>query len=105
MNKEELLKKLVYAFYYEMDWESKENIDSAMTLCLPIIEEYAQSKVNNVVLDGVSGCYKPTKRDYFIAKAMQGLLAGRTEYEDPQSPVKIAIDTADYLLKEMSNDR
>ena len=54
MDKKELLKKLVKAFHYEMDWESKENIDSAMTLCLPIIEEYAQSKVNNVVLDDVS---------------------------------------------------
>ncbi len=57
MDKEELLKKLVDAFHYEMDWESKENIDSAMTLCLPIIEEYAQSKVNNSVLDDVIICH------------------------------------------------
>lgn len=56
MSKEELLNKLVDAFHYEMDWESKENIDSAMTLCLPIIEEYAQSKVNNSVLDDVIKC-------------------------------------------------
>ena len=54
MSKEELLNKLVDAFHYEMDWESKKNIDMAMTLCLPIIEEYAQSKVNNGVLDDVS---------------------------------------------------
>ena len=56
MDKKELLEKLVKAFHYEMDWESKENIDSAMTLCLPIIEEYAQSKVNNGVLDAVIKC-------------------------------------------------
>ena len=61
MSKEELLNKLVDAFHYEMDWESEENIDSAMTLCLPIIEEYAQSKVNNSVLDDVNGmcCENP----------------------------------------------
>ena len=38
----------------------------------------SRNAVNNLPIAPVIG-YAPTKRDYFTAMAMQGLLAGRTE--------------------------
>lgn len=45
--------------------------------------------------------FTPTKRDYFTAMAMQGLLAGRTEYEDPQSGLQTAIESADFIIDKL----
>lgn len=42
-----------------------------------------------------------TKREYFAGLAMQGLCAGRTEYENPMCDVKKAVELADLLLKEL----
>ena len=42
-----------------------------------------------------------TKREYFAGLAMQGLCAGRTEYENPMCDVKRAVELADLLLKEL----
>ena len=39
-----------------------------------------------------------TKREYFAAKALQGLCAGRTEYEEPGANVKYALELADKLI-------
>ena len=46
-----------------------------------------------------------TKREYFAAKALQGLCAGRTEYEDPMVDVKKAVELADLLIKALANER
>ena len=43
-----------------------------------------------------------TKREYFSITIMQGLCAGRTEYEQPGADVKYAVQLADQLLKELS---
>ena len=40
-----------------------------------------------------------TKREYFAGLAMQGLLSGRTEHENPMIDVKLAVEMADELLK------
>jgi len=45
--------------------------------------------------------YAPTKRDYFTAMAMQGLLAGRSEYEDPQSGLQTAVESADFIIDQL----
>lgn len=45
--------------------------------------------------------YGLTKREYFAGLAMQGLCAGRTEYENPMCDVKKAVELADLLLKEL----
>jgi hypothetical protein len=42
-----------------------------------------------------------TKREHFAAMAMQGMLSGRTEYEDPVIDVRNAVFLADALLKEL----
>ena len=53
--------------------------------------------------DGVSlNCQHQgmTLRDYFAAKALQGLCAGRTEYEQPGADAKLAYELADHMLNE-----
>ena len=42
-----------------------------------------------------------TKREYFVGLAMQGLLSGRSEYEDRMIDVSKAVELADLLLKEL----
>lgn len=46
-----------------------------------------------------------TLREYFAAKALQGLCAGRTEYEDPMIDVNKAVKLADLLLSALANER
>lgn len=45
-----------------------------------------------------------TKREYFAAKALQGLCAGRTEYENPMVDVSKAVELADLLLNALGNE-
>lgn len=45
-----------------------------------------------------------TKREHFAVLAMQGMLAGRTEYENPEIDVKIAIGMADKLIEALESD-
>ena len=45
-----------------------------------------------------------TKREYFAAMALQGLCAGRTEYEQPGADAKYAVQLADHLLKALANE-
>jgi|TARA_B110000259_G_C13761111_1_gene300721 hypothetical protein len=47
MKNTELLHKLVEAFHNEIDWETKENIESGMYNCLPIIEEHCKDFIKN----------------------------------------------------------
>lgn len=42
-----------------------------------------------------------TKREYFAGLAMQGLCAGRSEYESIGCSVRYAVELADLLLKEL----
>lgn len=57
-----------------------------------------EQKVDHVDGDPYSGI---TKREYFAAKAMQGMLSGRTEHEDPMISVRDAVQMADDLLAEL----
>ena len=41
-----------------------------------------------------------TLRDYFAAKALQGLCAGRTEYEQPGADAEFAYRLADEMMKQ-----
>ena len=43
-----------------------------------------------------------TKREYFAIMALQGLCAGRTEYEKPGANIKQAVELADQLLEALS---
>lgn len=45
-----------------------------------------------------------TKREYFAAKALQGLCAGRTEYENPMIDVTMAVKLSDLLLKALAGE-
>jgi hypothetical protein len=43
-----------------------------------------------------------TKREYFAAKAMQGLWSSDNEFEmEPKSVAQLAIESADELLKQL----
>lgn len=44
-----------------------------------------------------------TKREFFAAKALQGLCAGRSEHEQPGTSVKYAVELADALIEELDN--
>ena len=69
-----------------------------------IAEEFLsqERQVKNDLLHNVVGSYFPTQRDYFIAKAMQGILSGRAECEDPTDrAIKHAVETADEILKQL----
>lgn len=59
-----------------------------------------KDRAEQLILHPVIG-YAPTKKDYFTAMAMQGLLAGRTEYEDPQSGLQKAIESADFIIEQL----
>ena len=39
-----------------------------------------------------------TKREYFAAAALQGFLAGRSEWEFSQDAARYAVETADALI-------
>lgn len=45
-----------------------------------------------------------SKRELFAAMAMQGLCAGRSEYEQPGADAKYAVELADHLLKALANE-
>lgn len=52
----------------------------------------------------VSGSSGLTKREYFAAMAMQGILAGRdTVADDP--PMKWAVKLADEILEELDKNK
>jgi hypothetical protein len=55
--------------------------------------------------DGTQFCSSLTKREYFAAMAMSGLLAspGGTE-SDPEVLAQVAIKTTDALISELNND-
>lgn len=66
-------------------------------------DDYRASKNNdpkewNVATEGL------TKREYFAAKALQGLCAGRTEYENPMVDANKAVELADLLLVALANE-
>jgi len=61
-----------------------------------------EQKATYVEGDAWSGL---TKREYFAAKALQGLCAGRTEYEDPMVDANKAVELADLLLVALANER
>ena len=65
-----------------------------------LLEEYHQEQLKLLNIPPVI-CYVPTKRDYFTAMAMQGLLSGRTEYEDPQSGLQTAVESADLIIEKL----
>lgn len=44
-----------------------------------------------------------TKREYFAAEAMKGLLSG-ADYDSPESCVHIAVEHADALIKELNKE-
>tara|TARA_R110000744_G_scaffold373668_1_gene485977 strand:- start:383 stop:700 length:318 start_codon:yes stop_codon:yes gene_type:complete len=58
MKNTELLNKLVEAFHDEIDWETKENIESGIYNCLPIIEEHCKDFIKNCDLPIVNGSKK-----------------------------------------------
>lgn len=43
-----------------------------------------------------------TKREYFAAMAMQGLCAGRSEFEDPEVSAQTAVRITDKLIEELN---
>jgi hypothetical protein len=55
--------------------------------------------------EGVNIYYGLSKREYFAAKALQGLCAGRTEYEDSMIDANKAVELADLLLVALANER
>jgi hypothetical protein len=42
-----------------------------------------------------------TKREYFAIECLKGMLASRTEHENPQVNPMLAIEVADQLLKDL----
>lgn len=46
-----------------------------------------------------------TKREYFAALAMQGLLSSETHYPDRQANAKRAVEFADALLTELEKEK
>jgi hypothetical protein len=75
--------------------DEKEELEQLLTQ----IRDDEQSNLN---IHSVVGSYSPTKREYFIAKAMQGILSGRIEHEDPtHNAVKYAVEVADGILEQL----
>ena len=59
----------------------------------------------NVVTDSPNGPWNGlTKREYFAALAMQGVLSGHYEYFTPEEISRYAIINADFLINALNRD-
>lgn len=46
-----------------------------------------------------------TKREYFAAMAMQGILASRNDYATPEDVAKYSVSMADALIERLNKDQ